>query len=140
MKFSKKFHQERMKFKGEILFSLKGLELPISTVVIVAIAVLVLVVISAFFLSQSGSQFSEIEARSKFNQLCPTLECTVDEAVKTQEDEFYKSCQVLYPGSTRYQCMKQCGCRIVDTSKIAEEAVYKELTDMADDLESGEVV
>lgn len=119
---------------------MKGLELPISTVVIVAIAVLVLVVVSAFFLSQSGSQFSEIELRNKFNQLCTTLKCTVDEAINMPDNsEFYTTCKTLYGDITKAQCMQACGCKLVN-GRLAEESVYNDLTRLTEELESGDVV
>lgn len=91
---------------------MKGMELPISTVVIVAIVVLVLVVVSAFFLSQSGSQFKQIDLNSAFSQMCSRVECSYEQyqELKGGSSNFYETCAALYGKTTEYQCLKACGC------------------------------
>lgn len=91
---------------------MKGMELPISTVVILAVAVLVLIVVTAFFLSQSGSQFRTIDAQNKFNRLCGTIKCNSQQlSAINKGSEFYKACQELYGSDiSPARCLLACGC------------------------------
>ncbi len=113
---------------------MKGMELPISTVVIVAVAVLVMVVVSAFFLSQSGYQFGEIDTRSRFSQLCTTMKCTVEQSRKIADDsDFYKTCQELYGASIqKIYCLQACGCKI-EIGQPTAENVEEDIRNLASD-------
>ncbi|MBI4018538.1 MAG: hypothetical protein HY368_02925, partial [Candidatus Aenigmarchaeota archaeon] len=117
-----------------------GLELPINAIVIVSIAVLVLVVVSSFFLSGSGKQFSEIEARTAFNRECGKLSCSAAEATSLAQrhPELYEKCQALYgSGVSAPQCMNACGCRIdySSTGEIAQE-IDADMAGIAEDVKA----
>lgn len=52
--------------------NMKGLELPINMIVIISIAVVVILAVSMFFLTQSGAGFSTIEATRIWTLGCNT--------------------------------------------------------------------
>jgi hypothetical protein len=52
---------------------MKGLELPVNMIIVIALAVLVLVVIAAFFATQTGSGFNTIALESSFSSACNQL-------------------------------------------------------------------
>lgn len=114
---------------------MKGMELPVSTMIVVAVAVLVLVVLSSFFLSGSGKQFSQIDMRSRFNQECTKLKCTFTEAsaLETRQPELFKACRELYGPVSSLQCANACGCRV---SEEAQQEIRQAFLDLSDELKN----
>jgi uncharacterized protein (UPF0333 family) len=104
----------------------KGLELPLNMIVLIIIAVLVLLVVAAFFTGQFISGASTIELQKAFSNACPTLKnvynCqntgfTVGEIKGLGPNPtFLELCNELYKSISAdirlTKCKQDCGCSI----------------------------
>ncbi len=97
---------------------MKGLELPINMIVIIAVAVLVLVAISIFFVAQSGSGLSKIDAQGVFANGC-TLYCKND-----PDENWYEACGAgtVNDGSPFSQKFVEA-CKTLGYIKAADQCV-----------------
>lgn len=105
---------------------MKGLELPINMIVIIAVAVLILVAVIAFFATQFGNSGDTIAQQNAFNGACNTLK-----AIYNCQPNFVSQITTTYtaPGAstpmslldlcTRLKqtnvpttCAKFCGCQL----------------------------
>ncbi len=90
----------------------KGLELPISVVVIISLAVLVLIIISSFFLQNVGEQQKDIKSQSAFFQACNEFRSLYSCDKEKMPDKLKSLCDK--EGYTADSCMVRCGCMSVD--------------------------
>lgn len=107
--------------------SKKGIALPVEMIVIIAICVLVMVVLAAFFVTGSGNQMSGIQLDSAFSDGCSRIitqyHCATDDATKNSiktdlvvsgGKTFEKICYAKFPTCEKNGgigcCIKNCGC------------------------------
>lgn len=109
---------------------MKGMELPINMIVVVAIAVLVLVVTAGFFGGFLTGNINSIELEQAYNSACSQLRNTkncvaretasIEVQIKVpgetviQKTNLLKLCEKLNKGadSTGVTCARSCGCQI----------------------------
>ncbi|MBI2172832.1 MAG: hypothetical protein HYT73_01310 [Candidatus Aenigmarchaeota archaeon] len=101
----------------------KGMELPINMIVIIALAVLILVIITAFTTSQFGGGVSSISQEAAFAQLCTQYRgggCTTGwQNFRTNVQgagslTLQTICQNKFgTSSTEEICKQNCGCLTV---------------------------
>lgn len=108
----------------------KGISLPVSAVVILGLAVLVLAAVALLFLTTGGQQISKIEAERIFATKCQELCDRFDSGknIRTasllpQNDPFLEACKVKginFQGEqTALLCLQACPC---DTTVTPEQA------------------
>jgi hypothetical protein len=104
------------------------MELSMNLVVKIAIVLIVLVVISAFITTQSGTQFTQSDANRIFNEKClyykSSYNCDYNQATADADfPKFFDSCRSLY-GSERdsFTCLdvycQSCSGNNMDKSKM----------------------
>jgi len=119
---------------------MKGIELPINVIVIVAIVVLVLAVVGVFFFLTSTEQLSRVDAERIFSQGCsefckdpcesyyyigPGDEVSAP-GVTSFHTEFFRACETLGHSSginvneKARSCINSCGadCNLADCSVV----------------------
>lgn len=121
---SRKFHSSSGK--------MKGLELPVNMIVIIGAALLVVVVIGAFFLTNTGQRTSEAEAIQALNKQCADNNiCSVSSTdnyltATTLESKYpalFNACLLLVPEARTYpnRCIEKCGCNLAVTQEENEQ-------------------
>jgi hypothetical protein len=114
---------------------MKGIELPVNAIVIVAVAILVLAVIAAFFVGALGTNMAGINLEQAFTKGCEALirayNCDEnkisDGTIKVlgypnpedTDTTFYSLC--LQKGYSASTCAVACGCTTVPTVTQPEE-------------------
>jgi hypothetical protein len=111
---------------------MKGLELPINMIVVIAIAVLVLTVVAAFFVGQTGGGVDTVRFESAFTSACTTWRTAYNCADtnmglvpvnfkfsgQTQNANMDQMCKYKILGSTTTgtysttDCQRLCGCSV----------------------------
>jgi hypothetical protein len=90
------------------------MDLPMNVLVVLALVVLVLIVLSAFFFGQSGQQMTEAEANKIFNLNCENYRNANCQWRVTRSDsfgEFLQACHVLYgPNQHEFSCLYDFCC------------------------------
>ncbi len=110
----------------------KGIELPINTLVVVAIAVIILLAVAAFFMGVWTPSAGGMQALAAKNRACGQLmnigcndatesdmrsinfDFDYDNSGTTADDNLYGYCKYSYPslsgGELLKSCKKMCGC------------------------------
>jgi hypothetical protein len=104
---------------------MKGLELPMNMIVVILIAVLVLVVLGAFFAGQTGGGIDSINRQNAFGSACTrfrtiencanaNFETSYIKPGDTKKVFFLELCTIMgYSASSGdNSCAKACGCVI----------------------------
>ncbi|MBS3056530.1 MAG: hypothetical protein J4473_03800 [Candidatus Aenigmarchaeota archaeon] len=98
---------------------MKGVSLPVNAVIIIALAAVVLLVLSTFFLMGTGPSMSNIEAQRVFEEQCPKIKCEKFVTPGTPAfgglyKNFFDACQRLYgisgTDSEKSKCFFYCNC------------------------------
>lgn len=107
---------------------MKGIGVPIETMVIVSLAVLALAAAAIFFMSASASPRSSLESGYYFTKACQSLRCAdyasstaLAQVIGTGNPAFVESCRRAHPethGDVQ-ACMERCGCSFVPPSVTA---------------------
>jgi len=115
--------------------SAKGIALPVNSVIIIALAIFVLLMIAAFF-SRSGSELDRTQINSAFNQGCSLLasayNCDHDkiDQIKTslvingQAQDLLQVCRISFNDQTKSElkCKFACQKFVTDGSPCEEPA------------------
>jgi len=113
---------------------MKGLELPVSAIILIGISLLVLVSISMFFISGSAGTMSTTEAQRIFYEKCQIVKCALTEPdnIENAKQELQEACSVLYGDKdvNLIRCMEGCGC----TTKVTKEGVDELIKEFAEDV------
>ncbi len=100
---------------------MKGMELSLHVIVILALAIIVLVSVLFFVFSQSGEQISKTEANRIFQEKCSlyrSLNCDWGVTHREDFDEFLKACQLLYGRQNlAFSCLGKYCCNKVTDAK-----------------------
>lgn len=100
---------------------MKGISLPISAIVIFALALIVLLAVSTFFMTTGGKSMSKIEAQQIFEEQCPRYKCTYSENNFNPSKEFLEACKILYgiEEKEKIKCLWFCNCGLeADICKV----------------------
>lgn len=94
---------------------MKGITLPLTSIVIIAIAVLALVVVVGFFLTTGGGAAASIQQEKVFRETCIEICQMPDRAdvnLAARYPNWQSACEALYavPKGAYIQCLDRCGC------------------------------
>lgn len=121
----------------------KGIDLPVNSIIIIALSLIVLVGVAAFFLSSMNPSKNDIDANSYFYQTCPTLRCTNSRAnfdiartLSSDNPDFIKSCRRLFPETNGIatDCMQKCGCDFT----VTQGAVQNNINNFANEVQNNQ--
>ena len=93
---------------------MKGFSMPSNMVVALILLILVLVVVGAFFLSQSGTQVTQTNAVQVFDRLCNSYKqenCAWSLTKKSSFNDFMQACKLVYGDSyEEFSCLYRFCC------------------------------
>jgi hypothetical protein len=130
---------------------MKGISLPVNTIVIVAIAVLVLMVVGGFFSINVGGSINQIELNTAINKACNTLTTTYNcngdrlldvsanfkepgeetEAPKTLE-RLCELAEIAQGAEFTNQCISKCGCALQGGGANTPEELLQQINNDGD--------
>jgi len=125
----------------------KGIEFPVNSVIVIALAIFVLLMIASFFGKSSG-ELDKTQVNTAFNQACSQLssayncdEAKVSEVetslvINGQAKSLLDVCRMKFnnPAMSVFKCMRACA---VCTKIVSEDSPCEDDTDCQSSLTSG---
>ena len=98
---------------------MKGMSMVVGLLISLVMAVVVIGLLTTFFLNQGGGAMDTAKAQRVFNTQCPNVDPMLCSSFATSYKSLLESCKVLFPEDPNNIvgiCMTKCDCYICDTN------------------------